>query len=299
MATLRQLETFIAVAEYKKMSEAAKHLYISQPTVSQIISDLEKEYHTKLFDRQTKLLELTPAGILLLNSAYEILSLHEKLKNNMLNINSIRPLRIGATITIGNNLIGDLIEQLKNTYTDIDPYVHVINTRHIEAMLLHNELDIALVEGIILTDSISSTPVFEDNLCILCSKEHPFAKHKSISINDLKDERFIFREKGSGTRTIFENIMRSHHIPYHIQWECSSSKSIIDAVKRGHGLGFLSDRCIVNELSREEVFACRIEEVSLKRFFYLCKNVHHPITSQMQDFIDLIKKQPESLDFKL
>ena len=50
MATIRQLEAFIATAEFKKMSEAAKHLYISQPTISQIISELEKEYQTKLFE---------------------------------------------------------------------------------------------------------------------------------------------------------------------------------------------------------------------------------------------------------
>ena len=54
MATIRQLEAFIATAEFKNMSEAAKHLYISQPTVSQIISELEKEYDTKLFDRNAK-----------------------------------------------------------------------------------------------------------------------------------------------------------------------------------------------------------------------------------------------------
>lgn len=297
MATLRQLETFIAVAEYKKMSEAAKHLYISQPTVSQIISDLEKEYNTKLFDRQTKELKATPAGILLLNSAYEIVALHESLERNMQNINSIRPLRIGATITIGNNLMGDLITQLKSTYTDIDPYVSVINTEHIANMLLHNELDIALVEGIISCNDIFTAPAFEDRLCLICNKDHPFAGRNCISIEELKNEHFIFREKGSGTRAIFENIMRTHHIPYRVQWECSSSKAIIDAVKHGLGLGFLSDRCIVNEVANKELFYCTVQEISLKRFFYLCYNTHHLVTSQMQDFINLIKKQPEALKF--
>ena len=297
MATLRQLKTFIAVAEYKKMSEAAKHLYISQPTVSQIISDLEKEYHTKLFERQTKELKVTPAGTLLLNSAYEIVALHESLERNMQNVNSIRPLRIGATITIGNNLMGDLIDQLKAAHTDIDPYVSVINTEHIADMLLHNELDIALVEGIISNEDIFTTPVLEDKLCLICGKDHPFAGRGSVSIDELKDEYFIFREKGSGTRAIFENIMRTHHIPYRVQWECCSSKAIIDAVKRGHGLGFLSDRCIVNELANKEIFTCNVLEISLKRFFYLCYNTHHPVTSQMQDFVDLIRNQPEALEF--
>ena len=78
MATLRQLKTFIAVAEYKKMSEAAKHLYISQPTVSQIISELEKEYNTQLFERIGKELRITAAGNLLLRSAQEIFAIHDK-----------------------------------------------------------------------------------------------------------------------------------------------------------------------------------------------------------------------------
>ena len=69
MSTLKQLKTFIAVVEYKKMSEAAKRLYISQPTVSQMISDLETEYQTKLFERFPKELRITPAGLLLLDSA--------------------------------------------------------------------------------------------------------------------------------------------------------------------------------------------------------------------------------------
>ena len=62
MATLRQLKVFVATAEYKKMSEAAKHLYISQPTISQIISDLEKEYETTLFERHAKELRITRLG---------------------------------------------------------------------------------------------------------------------------------------------------------------------------------------------------------------------------------------------
>ena len=105
MATLRQLEAFIATAEFKKMSEAAKHLYISQPTISQIISELEKEYGTKLFERQAKELRITPAGSLLLKSAREIMAIEQNLNQNMKTMNRSRPLRVGATVTIGANII--------------------------------------------------------------------------------------------------------------------------------------------------------------------------------------------------
>ena len=114
MATLKQLKIFIAVAEYGKMNEAARRLYISQPTVSQIISDLEAEYQTKLFERLPRELRITAAGQILLSNAREMVSIHEHLEQSMKNINSHRPLRIGATLTIGNTMMGGLIRKLSD-----------------------------------------------------------------------------------------------------------------------------------------------------------------------------------------
>lgn len=173
MATLKQLKTFIAVAEYRKMNEAAKHLYISQPTVSQMICDLENEYQTKLFERLPKELKITQSGLLLLESAREIVASHEHLEQSMKNANARRPLRIGATLTIGNTLMGTLVENLLIQHPDIDAKVYVNNTQIIEHRMIHNELDIALVEGIIIHQEIITEPVIEDTLCIICGKSIP------------------------------------------------------------------------------------------------------------------------------
>lgn len=288
MATLKQLKTFIAVAEYKKMSEAAKQLYISQPTVSQVISDLEAEYHTKFFERVSKELKITPAGLLLLENAREIVASHEHLEQSMKNIHSLRSLRIGATLTIGNTLMGSLIENLNQYHPDIDVTVFVENTKIIEQRMIHNELDIALVEGIIVRQEILTEPVLEDTLCVICGRKHPFAQKTSITINDLRHQNFIMREKGSGTRAIFENIMLTHHIPFATKWECSSRCSIVDAVRHNLGLGVLSERCVQEYVEKGDIIVCPIEGVSMKRYFYLCHNQCHPFTSQMQDFTDIL-----------
>lgn len=296
MATLRQLKTFIAVAEYKKMSEAAKHLYISQPTVSQIIAELEKEYNTQLFERIGKELRITAAGNLLLHSAQEIFAIHENLEQNMKNINSIRPFRIGATMTIGNNMIADLTQKLETRYPDIETFVYIDNTKNIEAMLAQNELDIALVEGNTVRQEILKTPIFEDDLCLICSSKHPFATRKNaISIEELKEEKFILREKGSGTRAIFESIMQTHRIPIRVKWEAGSSNAIVEAVRRNLGLGFISKRCVNERIDRGELVACPISELTIKRYFYLCYNSNHPVTSQMRDFLNLLYAQPGAL----
>lgn len=292
MATLKQLKTFLAVAEYRKMSEAARHLYISQPTVSQIISDLEEEYQAQLFERFPKELHITAAGELLLGHAREIVAIHEHLEQSMKNINARRPLRIGATLTIGNTMMGSLVEKLVTSYPDIDVTVFVDNTRIIEHRLIHNELDIALVEGIITRSEIMTQPIIQDSLCLICGDKHPFASRSCISIGELRNQEFIMREKGSGTRAVFENIMLTHHIPFLTKWECSSGTAIIDAVRHNHGLGVLSARCIPSYVEKGEIFSVPVEEVSMERYFYVCQNQHHPLTSQMQHFIEIAKDMP-------
>lgn len=292
MATLRQLKAFVITAEYKKMSEAAKHLYISQPTVSQIVSDLEKEYGTMLFERHAKELQITPAGMMLLENARQIIAIHEILEQNMKTINSLRTLRIGATMTIGSNIMGKIISGLNQSYPDIDTYVSVSNTRQIKQMLLENTLDIALVEGTISRDEILSRPALTDSLCMICSNGHPFAGRETIMVSELRNQNFILREKGSGTRAIFESLMLSHHVPFKIKWESTSTPAIVDAVTCNLGLGFLSERCVRDKLADGTIHKCPVQEISMERYFYLCYNRFHPVTSQMQDFINYINQLP-------
>ena len=289
MATLRQLKVFATVAECMKMSEAAKKLYISQPTVSQIIADLEKEYHVELFQRFPKELKITSAGQLLLSNALEIISLHENLEQSMKNIHSLRPLRIGATLTIGNTLISTLAENLLKKHPDIDISVFIDNTSILEHRMMHNELDIALIEGMITRKEIYTEPVIDDRLELICSKNHPFADRESIFIEELRGQNFIMRERGSGTRAIFENLLTAQHIPFHVKWECSCGTAIVDAVRHNLGLGVLSYRCIEDYAARGEIKICSLNGISMKRFFYICYNKTHPVTSQMQDFISEAK----------
>lgn len=289
MATLKQLRTFIAVAETRKMSAAAKKLYISQPTVSQIISDLEKEYEVAFFKRYPKKLEITPMGRLFWERALNVVTSYENLNIFMKNSKTIRPLRIGATLTIGDTMISDVIEILKNSHPDIEPSVYIENTRILEDRLIHNELDIAFIEGIIFNDKIVTEPILEDSLQLIFNKDHPFGKKDTIRIEDLYDQAFIMREAGSGTRSIFENLMNSHDIPLHIIWESYSASAIIDAVKHNLGIAVISTRYMKNNFDTDLIQACPIKDMPMHRFFYLCYNRYHPVSSQMTDLMNVAK----------
>jgi DNA-binding transcriptional LysR family regulator len=289
MATLKQLKTFIAVAETLKMSEAAKKLYISQPTVSQIISDLEEEFHAVFFKRYPKKLELTPMGKLFLERAIHVMVSYENLNQFMNSSKTIRPLRVGATLTIGDTMISDILQLLKETHPDIEASVYIENTKILEHRLIHNELDISFVEGIIFNDKIVTEPILEDSLQLICSKDHPFAQKEILQLEDLRNQDFIMREVGSGTRLIFENLMNTHHIPVHVKWESYSGAAIIDAVKHNMGVAVISTRYIKNSFDANQLHTCPIQDMALQRFFYICYNQCHPITSQMTDFIEVVK----------
>lgn len=289
MATLKQLKTFIAVAETKKMSEAAKKLYLSQPTVSQIISDLEKEFGVAFFKRYPKQLQITPMGKLFWERALNVVASYENLNQFMKSSNTIRPLRVGVTLTIGDTMISKIISTLGKVHPDIETSVYVENTRIIEHRLMHNELDIALVEGIIFNDKIVTKPVLEDHLQLICSKDHPFSKNDVISVEDLHNQAFIMRETGSGTRAIFENLMNAHNIPLNVKWECYSAAAIIDAVRHNLGVAVISTRYVKNYLDANLLHACLIKDMPLLRYFYLCYNNCHPVNSQMTDFIEVTK----------
>lgn len=296
MATLKQLHIFIAVAETLQMSEAARRLYLSQPTVSQTIAELEKEFDAALFERTPKVLKLTAKGAIFWEYAQQVVESYARLDSTMKDALHIRELRIGATITIGNTMLAEIVQNLKALHPDIRPHLLVENTQQLEDRLLHNEVDIALIEGIITNDKIAKLPMAEDSLEVICARAHPLWGRKTLEAEALRDQDFILREQGSGTRMIFENYMRTAKIPVRVIAESASSTAIVDMVLHNLGLGVLSRRCVRRYTSENLICSCTIQGMPMNRYFYICYPVRHPVSSQMTDFIKVVHQTVEEID---
>lgn len=290
MPTLKQISIFIAVAEKLRMSDAAKVLYISQPTVSQTISDLEEELNVTLFDRSHKQLALTPHGQLLLTHARRIVEQVEIMTAAVKDTASARELRIGCTLSIANTILAPIAKHLAQSHPDIRSTFIVENTRSLEDRLLHNELDIALIEGQVKSDQIAKLPLVKDTLLVICHRDHSFWHRDVILPQELSGQNFILRELGSGTRTIFEDYLRMAKISINCIGESASTAAIIDMVRHGLGLGVISHRCVARYTIKEDIHTCTIKDMPMDRLFYICYNTKMPVRSQMQDFIDSCKK---------
>jgi len=228
--TIRHLRIFIEVVDSGKMSIAASRLFISQPTVSQAIRELEEHYGGLLFERLSKKLYITAKGQRLLSYARNVVKQFDDMEEAMVQDNYVKKIRIGATHTVGDCILGDVINAFRKNNPQIETYSYVDNTTHIEDKLLKSELDIGIVEGKVKSPDLVSIPEVNDFLVLICSKKHPFAKKKIVKLEDLVSESFAMREQGSGTRELFERYMLEKGMSIRIALEGNSSASIKKAV---------------------------------------------------------------------
>lgn len=178
--TIRHLKIFIEVVDSGKMSTAASRLFISQPTVSQAIRELEEHYGGLLFDRLSKKLYITAKGKRLLSYAREVVKKFDDMEEMMLQDNYVEKIRIGATNTVGNCILSEVVKSFGEMNPNIEIYSYTNNTMDIEEKLLKSELDIGIVEGKVKSPDLISIPEVNDFLVLICSTKHAFAKKKVL-----------------------------------------------------------------------------------------------------------------------
>ncbi len=285
--TLRHLRVFITVADLGNMTQAAKKLFVAQPSVSQTIKELEEYYDIRLFERLSKKLYITEEGKQLLNYARHIVSLFDEMEQKMRQSTESSTLKIGASITVGTCILSELYARFLSNYPNVDVESVVDNTTVIEDMVLKSELDFGLVEGPIHSKFIVSKPFMDDELILVCGSEHPFRDKKSVTVDELSGVNFILREKGSGTRELFESTMISKGIDLNVNWTCNSAEAIKNAVISNMGVSVISKMLVNNELKNGRLFHIKIDKVEFKRKFNIIYHRNKYISKPISEFWDL------------
>lgn len=285
--TFRHLRIFIAVCDTMNMTAAAEHLFMSQPAVSQAISDLEKHYGVRLFERLSRKLYLTQAGKKLLNSARQILHMNRDMENEMRNLLEGARIRIGASVTIGAYVLPKLVAHFKSEHAQVQVQVVEDNTTQIEKLILKDQLDLALVEGETTASELVLTPFLEDELVLICGTNHPFASLSLVRPEMLQREAIIIREKGSGTRKTFEDAMAAANLSWQPSWTCNNADTIKMAVAEGLGISIISRRAVAREVAAGWLHIKKVDGLSFKRQFKLIYHQNKYLTEAMTAFITL------------
>lgn len=250
--SLRQFEIFAQVAKFGHVTRASERLLLSQSAVSTAIAEMERTAGGILFDRHGKKLVLNDRGRRILPEIREILNkvadlemfLHESTSE------PIGVLQVGASTTIGNYLLPRIVGQFSRQHPRARALLFVENTERIERAVITGEYDLGLIEGPSHSSSLTVTPWREDELVIIVGKEHPWAKTGKADDDVLESAPWIMREKGSGTREVFETAMAARGIRYRIDMELGHTEAIKKAVEAGLGIGCLSRMAVQRELDQ-------------------------------------------------
>ncbi len=284
----RRLEIFYETAKNLSMTEASKKLYITQPSVSQAIKELEEEINSKLFDRIGKKLYLTHEGEIFLIYTRRILNLYEESNKILSEINDGErgKIYLGASSTIGTYILPEIMNNYCNAYKNIDISLKIGNTESIESLVLNNEIDFGFIEGNLKSDEIIKTIMWEDEIVFICNNEHRLSNLDFIDSNEIRKEKLIIREKGSGLRETVDNYLINNHITHNIFMELGNSEAIIRTVKNGLGIGCISLKCIENTNFGERIKILRLKNAVIKRKLYLIVHKDKLLTKNMKNFIE-------------
>ncbi len=285
--TLRHFKIFVTVCDTMNMTAAAESLFISQSAISQAIAELEKYYDVRLFERLSRKLYLTKAGEKLLSYARHIIRMNMDIENDMKLLHENGTIRLGASVTVGATVLPRIVSAYKKISPETDIEVFEDNTEQIEQRLLGDKTDIGLVEGETTSQDILSTPFMDDELVLICGKNHRFAALSVIQPHELEKEDFIIREQGSGTRKTFEDVMAAHDLTWNVTWTCNNADTIKAAVAEGLGVSVISKRAVAKEVNSGELFMKAIEGLRFDRKFKIVYHKNKYLTEQMKRFIKL------------
>jgi DNA-binding transcriptional LysR family regulator len=288
--TLRQLEVLVAIGRESSVSRAAEALSMTQSATSMALAELERQFNTRLFDRQGKRLQLNTEGRELLPRAMELLDRAQELESLLEGNSGAGSLRIGATLTIGNYLatllIGDYMRKNPGSRVELE----VQNTSAIVEQVAHFRLDFGMIEGDSHHPDLLITPWVDDELVIFAAPDHPLANKSDLQLQDLANEAWILRERGSGTRQVFDAALRHQLTNLNIKLELEHTEAIKRAVESGLGISCISRLALKDAFKRGSLVPLEIPGLDLKRQFNFVIHKQKFLTGGISAFLALCRE---------
>lgn len=288
--TLRQLEVFLAVAEFGSVTQAARQVHVSQPAASMALADLEKHLSVPLFDRVGNRLQLNDEGARLLPMAQEVVARTEEIWDRFHHPDTrmAGKLRIGASSTLGNYLIPQLIGEFVESHPGVELSLEVGNSEDIVRDMMAFEIDVGFIEDVCHQPELEAHYWRDDRLAVFCSPDYPLAKYSPINDpQQLQNERWILRERGSGTRHVFEMAIAGRLENLNVYLELGHSEAIKRAVMSGVGISCLSVVVLQDHLRAGDLVEIQVPFLDLRRRFYRLLHRQKYQTALLKEFLKI------------
>ncbi len=295
---LHQLEIFCTLIKLRSFSRTAEALYLTQPTVSGHIKNLETELGVALLDRLGKRVIPTEAGDILYRHGLKLLEQRDQAQQEIERLSGgvSGVLTIGGSTIPGAYILPSLIGGFKKKNPSISIRLVIEDTAKVTEAVENGELCIGVVGARTTDPALEVHPFLSDELVVAVPADHPWASRKTIAVDELASQPFILRERGSGTLRIMHERLEQAGLPLgdlQVVAEVGSSDAVRQAVKAGLGISILSIRALQDDIQGGRLAALRVKGVKFERNFYviaLKNRSRSPLCKAFLEFIRNVKQ---------
>lgn len=296
--TIRQLEIFIAVAKAESYTKAAQEIHLTQPAVSMQVKQLEDQLGVALFERLGRSIYLTEAGNEVYHYARTILSQLDEMGSVLDNIKGLDQGMLRISVATTANYFAPILFSIFNKrFPGLTVSLDITNRQALLKQLGENEVDLVIMGQPPKDHDLEAEAFMKNPLVVIAPPDHPLAKQTKISLEVLANEKFLVRERGSGTRGAMERFFKKHQLHLHTGMEVSSLEAIKQSVAAGLGLGVVSLDAIQTELELGRLVTLDAIGFPISRHWYV---VHRqgkrltPFANAFKNF--MIEEAPKILE---
>ena len=288
----KQLEAFVAVVDYGSFSEAARKLYLTQPTISAHVRSLEEELHTRLILRTTKKTTITTRGYQLYDSAVRMLEIRNNLLENFTGVQK-HMIDLAASTIPSSYLLPEILAAFGKTHPDI--YFHSIQADSAESInrVLDGTADLALVGQNTRDETCVFLPFCQDELVIATpiTSHYLGLQNKSVTFEDFIKDPIIIREKGSGTKKEMDLFLEQIGVTpsdLNVIARMNDLEGIKKSIVNGLGISILSARSAIDLQKTKQILLFPLEESAHKRSFYIVYSKNRILKPHVRQFIQFV-----------
>lgn len=291
---LQDLGTFVMVASERSFSGAAKKLHRTQPAVSQAIRRLEEGLNERLFDRSSRNGALTEAGRLLQEYALRLLRTVSEAEEA---VKELQQVRRGRVVVAANEAAVHSLLPFLSTFAVRHPgalvEVRRVPSRQMAAEILNRTVDCGVLTFQPAEKGLHTIPLGPDELVMLARPDHPLAKKRRVSIEEVGRETVIAHNDPSPTRDRVLRAYERRHTPINIQIALPSLDGIKRAVEMGIGVAVLPRRCALTEIARGHLVAVHVPGLTARRQVRL---VHRrgELSHAVEAFLEIVRGAKEA-----
>jgi len=300
MLNLNELNIFLVAAECGNFSEAGRRLHLSQPAISQTISNLEKDMGMELFERIGRTQRLTEAGQVLKPMAIELLAGAKRLQETMASLQGevVGELNIGCSTASGKYLLPGLIARFRRKYSKVRVNVIVNDRNAVIEKVISGEFSLGVSSKKIEHRELEYQEFFNDDVILIVSAKHAWAAYRQIYPDDLLDEPIILREESAGTLEVLLDGLHQFDITsdmLNIAMVLGNAEAIEMAVEEDIGIAFVSRLAAMRGIELGRVVEVKVDGLTLKRKIYLTRTRHLPLARAQLEFWDFVKSPQAEL----